>query len=139
MFTNKDTVKFKGSAQDNASGYRLSINHSVVAEFTSLENGDGPEANKKEFERDVDVEDGDHVFLELEDKVNSSVYGSIPVVVDKTNPTVDVSMKDDESVEGDYTVTIKAKDANLKSVAAYVDDKPISAVSNTNLAPHPVE
>lgn len=139
LFTNKDTVKFKGSAQDNASGYRLSINHSVVAEFTSLENGDGPEANKKEFERDVDVEDGDHVFLELEDKVNSSVYGSIPVVVDKTNPTVDVSMKDDESVEGDYTVTIKAKDANLKSIAAYVDDKPISAVSNTNLAPHPVE
>ncbi|MDK7859596.1 hypothetical protein QP671_29200, partial [Klebsiella pneumoniae] len=26
LFTNKDTVKFKGSAQDNASGYRLSIN-----------------------------------------------------------------------------------------------------------------
>ena len=139
LFTNKDTVKFKGSAQDNASGYRLSINHSVVAEFTSLENGDGPEANKKEFERDVHVENGDHILLELNDKVNSSVYGSVPVVVDKTNPTVDVSMKDRESVEGDYTVTIKAKDTNLKSVAAYVDDKPIGAVSNTNLAPHPVE
>lgn len=90
VYTNKDVVKVKGIAEDNGLGYSLSINGENLVVFTKIADT-GEEKSRKEFEKDIKVEDGSVIKIECEDAFENYNVKEYKVVVDKKAPVVKVS------------------------------------------------
>ncbi len=129
LFTKESTVKFSGSISDDFAGYTLRINNLIAAD-NSTEDSKGEVTNKQQFDRDLSVEDGDFVLITASGRgnyVKNALSARFPVVVDTTVPNVELGVKDNDKIDGENGIVVKAKDANLKSLKVKLDGKEVGA------------
>lgn len=130
IFTSSDTVRFTGSAQDDGYGYTLSINNSVITELSY--SGKGPESNKRTFDENVKVADGDTILIHIIDEAGNSLSTRVPVVVDKDAPEVAIAgASDNDTIREARDITGTVTDPNLASMTMLVDGKEVAAQSTT--------
>lgn len=129
LFTKESTVKFSGNISDDFAGYTLRINNLIAAD-NSTEDSKGEVTNKQQFDRDLPVEDGDFVLITASGRgnyVKNALSARFPVVVDTTVPNVELGVKDNDNIDGENGIVVKAKDANLKSLKVKLDGKEVGA------------
>lgn len=129
LFTKESTLKFSGSISDDFAGYTLRINNLIAAD-NSTEDSKGEVTNKQQFDRDLPVEDGDFVLITASGRgnyVKNALSARFPVVVDTTVPNVELGVKDNDNIDGENGIVVKAKDANLKSLKVKLDGKEVGA------------
>lgn len=129
IFTNKDTVKFKGVISDDFAGYTLKINNLIASDNFSTDSK-GKETNAQSFDRDVEVKNGEFVLIQAIDQMSSALYGRVPVVVDKNAPSVTLGIKDNDRVEANSKISVTAKDDHLKLLQVMIDGKEVNHASN---------
>lgn len=128
IFTNKNTVKFKGVISDDFAGYTLKINDLIASDNFSTDSK-GKETNSQSFDRDVEVKNGEFVLIQAIDQMSSALYGRAPVVVDKDAPSVTLGIKDNDHVEANRKISVTAKDDHLKLLRVNVDGKEVNHAS----------
>ena len=129
IFTNNDTVKFKGVISDDFAGYTLKINNLIASDNFSTDSK-GKETNAQSFDRDVEVKNGEFVLIQAIDQMSSALYGRAPVVVDKDAPSVTLGIKDNDHVEANRKISVTAKDDHLKLLRVKIDGKEVNHASN---------
>ena len=129
IFTNNDTVKFKGVISDDFAGYTLKINNLIASDNFSTDSK-GKETNAQSFDRDVEVKNGEFVLIQAIDQMSSALYGRAPVVVDKDAPSVTLGIKDNDHVEANHKISVTAKDDHLKLLRVKIDGKEVNHASN---------
>lgn len=113
LYTNQDSVVFKGSIYDDGWGHFLALNNAVVTDFWRFNNA-GPDVNTQDFEQVIAVRDGDKISVYSNDPFGNEIVGVIPVIVDKEAPTAGVdSVKSGEIIRDKRTLEAWAKDKNL--------------------------
>lgn len=129
IFTNNDTVKFKGVISDDFAGYTLKINNLIASDNFSTDSK-GKETNAQSFDRDVEVKNGEFVLIQAIDQMSSALYGRAPVIVDKDAPSVTLGIKDNDHVEANHKISVTAKDDHLKLLRVKIDGKEVNHASN---------
>lgn len=103
VYTNKDTLKFKGIAEDNGFGYSLSVNGNNIITLNQFPIK-GEKQNKKEFEYELKVENNEKVLLEASDIFDNKFSKAYNVVVDKVAPKITVEGVEEGKV---YSSSVK--------------------------------
>ncbi|MFU0570577.1 S8 family serine peptidase [Gardnerella vaginalis] len=129
LFTNQDSVDFKGSMSQDCFGYSLFINGSIVSEFFSTDGG-GEKVNKSLFNKNFSVKDKDIIHVEVNNTTASSLETFIPVVVDKKDPEVNIGVESNKTISDNRSIKVKVKDNNLQLAKVYVDGKVVASAEN---------
>ena len=131
VYTNKDSIKVKGTASDNFYGYTLNIDGDQV-----INTGDSPVVDEKlltkSFEKSIDLKEGENkIAVNAVDMFGNKADLEIPVVLDKTAPIVTVSgVEDGKAYNTSVTpAAVSNKDGNVYMTIndKVFDGKPISA------------
>ncbi|MFC0675797.1 S8 family serine peptidase, partial [Brachybacterium hainanense] len=133
LFTAHEDVRFAGTAEDDGWGYAFALNESVVAEVYEG-TGLGPDSNRRSFETELRVADGDMLLVRLDDMNGNTLLGVIPVVLDAIAPELGIEgLAAQETVPAERAVTARASDENLAALRVSVDGEVVSE-QDTELA-----
>ncbi|MBM7824410.1 lactocepin [Arcanobacterium pluranimalium] len=121
LITNQDSVTFRGSASDDGWGYKLLLNDISAKEVFEY-GGIGPASNLRTFEQKIPVQQGDQLLIAFADQIGNALSGLIPVVVDKTAPTADLTgLTAGSQINADTPVTATVNDSYLSNIKVYLD------------------
>nr|WP_306814302.1 S8 family serine peptidase [Actinomyces bowdenii] len=123
LYTNQDSVTFRGSISDNGWGYYLALNNATAADFVRLDNP-GAQVNSTDFEQVVAVRDGDVIRMYSVDTIGNTLVGLIPVTVDKSAPSAGVdTVGSGEIIRDGRSLNAWAEDENLASMRVSLNGK----------------
>ncbi|MDO5721364.1 MAG: S8 family serine peptidase [Actinomycetaceae bacterium] len=121
-------VKFAGEVWDNAFGYSLTLNGNVVEDFFDIDDP-SPVANRKSFESDVPVADGDHILLGLYDQAGNAYLQLIPVIIDAIAPELNISgVENGQTIPSTQEITVRTEDPHLQDLKVMLDGQEVNTV-----------
>ncbi|WP_124054511.1 S8 family serine peptidase [Arcanobacterium ihumii] len=127
LITNQDSVNFQGTASDDGWGYQLSLNDisaKRVFEYAGL----GPQSNQRTFNQTVPVQQGDQLLVAFTDEMQNTLSSLIPVVVDKTAPTVNLSgIANGSVINADTPFIATVQDSYLANMKVLIDGTEVGA------------
>ncbi|SUY47640.1 cell wall-associated serine proteinase [Clostridium putrefaciens] len=103
VYTNKDTLKIKGTAADDGFGYSLFINGNNILTLNQFPIT-GESHNKRDFEHEVNVSNNEKVLVQAKDLFGNAFLKEYNVIVDKEAPKVIIEGVEDGKV---YNSSIK--------------------------------
>ncbi|MDN5688309.1 MAG: S8 family serine peptidase, partial [Brachybacterium sp.] len=125
LYANTEQVTVAGTAEDDGWGYTLALNDSVVLERFDIA-GPGEESNRRGFSTEVDVADGDTLLVQFADSNGNLLLGLVPVVLDRSGPTVSIDdLADGERISGGRDLRVAAEDENLATLQVSLDGEVI--------------
>ncbi|QKD78915.1 S8 family serine peptidase [Actinomyces marmotae] len=130
LYTNQDSVAFKGTVSDDQWGYSLRLNNEIAAGFFRRDNP-GANVNKRDFSESLAVKDGDTLYVGAVDRLGNSLEARIPVHVDKEAPGAALDAKDGEVIRDKRELTATATDPHMAGLSVSVDGKAVDSVSTS--------
>ncbi|MGJ9436679.1 S8 family serine peptidase [Actinotignum sp. GS-2025b] len=128
LYANSDEVTFAGTASDDAWGYELKINGSVVRSIIDHTVG-GTKTNTRSFNQAFPVADGDTVLVQFGDSMGNTLLNTIPVVVDKEGPAVSINGTDGAVIRDGAAIATSVTDPNLKAARVLLNGNVLSEQS----------
>lgn len=142
VYVNANTLTIKGTAYDNTYGYMLYINGDCVLNKDNFPIT-GEQGNKKDFQYDASVSNGDIVTIDMADEFGNETVKQYQVVVDKTapvSPSITTSTTEITNKDIAVTLTQDSKDTDVTKIEYSFDNNnfttygsPISVSKNTTV------